>query len=83
LRFLIHNQEWWKELWLNEGFATFIATLAANHFFPEWKYWTQFIADNIFPALDVWMFSVHQHFFFLSFHFFLSFFLFLAISIHT
>ncbi|XP_030928985.1 aminopeptidase M1-like [Quercus lobata] len=37
--------EWWTHLWLNEGFATWVSYLAANHLFPEWKMWTQFLDD--------------------------------------
>lgn len=28
------TMEWWKELWLNEGFATFVGTQAVAHFYP-------------------------------------------------
>jgi len=44
------TMEWWKELWLNEGFATFVGTQAVDHLFPEWKVWTQFISDYINTA---------------------------------
>jgi hypothetical protein len=45
--------EWWKELWLNEGFATFVGTQAVANFFPEWDVWKQFISDYIFRAFKV------------------------------
>jgi len=44
------TMEWWKELWLNEGFATFVGTQACAHFFPEWEVWKQFICDYIHRA---------------------------------
>jgi aminopeptidase N len=32
---------WWDNLWLNEGFATFVGTMAVHHLFPEWDMFTQ------------------------------------------
>jgi aminopeptidase N len=30
---------WWDDLWLNEGFASWMAEKAAEHFYPQWKNW--------------------------------------------
>ncbi|MBS0320933.1 MAG: M1 family metallopeptidase [Proteobacteria bacterium] len=30
---------WWDDLWLNEGFATWIETKVAAHFHPDWYPW--------------------------------------------
>jgi aminopeptidase N len=30
---------WWDNLWLNEGFASWMATKASDHFNPTWKVW--------------------------------------------
>ncbi|KAJ8649899.1 hypothetical protein MRB53_002922 [Persea americana] len=37
------TMEWWTDLWLNEGFATWVSHLAVDSFFPEWNIWTQFL----------------------------------------
>ncbi|ONI33136.1 hypothetical protein PRUPE_1G407900 [Prunus persica] len=39
------TMEWWTHLWLNEGFATWVSYLATDSLFPEWKIWTQFLAE--------------------------------------
>lgn len=40
------TMRWWTDLWLNEGFASWIEYLAVDHIFPEWQIWTQFIANE-------------------------------------
>ncbi len=47
------TMRWWTDLWLNEGFASWIEFLAVDHIFPEWKMWTQFIIDEQQQALKL------------------------------
>jgi aminopeptidase N len=35
------TMEWWDDLWLNEGFASWMETKATEHFHPEWRMWLQ------------------------------------------
>ena len=30
---------WWDNIWLNEGFASWMQTKASEHFFPQWQSW--------------------------------------------
>lgn len=40
------TMRWWTDLWLNEGFASWIEYMAVDHIFPEWQMWTQFAVDE-------------------------------------
>jgi aminopeptidase N len=40
------TMDWWSELWLNEGFATWVGWLAIDHLYPEWNVWGQFVVRH-------------------------------------
>ncbi len=48
------TMKWWNDLWLNESFATFMATKFVDKFYPEWDLWNQFVDDamNLAMGLD-------------------------------
>ena len=35
----------WDDLWLNEGFATWMQTGVTHQLYPDWHMWEQFIVD--------------------------------------
>ncbi len=37
----IVTMAWWDDLWLNEGFASWMAAKATDHFNPDWDVWLQ------------------------------------------
>lgn len=44
---------WWDDLWLNEGFATWVETLAMDKLFPEWNAWEEFANVNVAYAMEL------------------------------
>lgn len=47
------TMEWWNDLWLNESFATFMATKFVDKFHPEWDLWSQFAEDAMTAAMGL------------------------------
>jgi aminopeptidase N/puromycin-sensitive aminopeptidase len=46
------TMEWWDNLWLNEGFATWMESKAASKWHPEWNY-AQDVAGDLDDTLDL------------------------------
>jgi len=47
------TMDWWSELWLNEGFATWVGWLAVDHLYPEHECWSQFVAEAMQTAQNL------------------------------
>lgn len=47
------TMDWWNELWLNEGFATWVGWLAVNHLQPDFHIWSQFVQEAMQSAQNL------------------------------
>ena len=47
------TMRWWNDLWLNESFATFMATKFVDMLHPEWDMWEQFAGDAVGTAMSL------------------------------
>lgn len=47
------TMDWWNELWLNEGFATWVGWYAVDHLHPDWNVWGQFVTDGMQMAFQL------------------------------
>lgn len=44
--------EWWEDLWLNEGFASFFEFLGVNHAEEEWQMRDQLLNEDVLPVQE-------------------------------
>lgn len=43
---------WWIDLWLNEGFATYVASLGVQHLHPEWNAFQEESLENTVSVFE-------------------------------
>ncbi|KAI8322365.1 hypothetical protein GQ54DRAFT_339333 [Martensiomyces pterosporus] len=46
------TMSWWDDLWLNEGFATWIGIYITDSLYPEWHRWDHFAIEDRQSALN-------------------------------
>jgi len=45
------TMRWWTDLWLNEGFASYMENFCVDKMFPDWHIWDLYISDRYAVAL--------------------------------
>ncbi|CAB4062909.1 ENPEP [Lepeophtheirus salmonis] len=44
---------WWDDLWLNEGFASFIEYKGIHHYHPDWHIHEQFLTSDLHSVMEL------------------------------
>lgn len=47
------TMQWWDELWLNEGFATWVGFTALDYLYPDWNVFDGFVSNSLQTALNL------------------------------
>lgn len=47
------TMKWWDDLWLNEGFATYVEYLGVDFVHKDWEMAKQFIAEELQPVMEL------------------------------
>ncbi|KAK3895772.1 hypothetical protein Pcinc_000525 [Petrolisthes cinctipes] len=45
--------EWWNDLWLNEGFASYVEILGTDHISPDWEIENLFVTENLQSVMEL------------------------------
>jgi aminopeptidase N len=46
-------QKWWTDLWLKEGFASFMEYMSVAALCPEFNIWLHFLQDNTASGMQL------------------------------
>jgi aminopeptidase N len=47
------TMDWWEQLWLNEGFATWAGWAAVENLYPEWDVFSMFVYEHLQQGLTL------------------------------
>ena len=47
------TMRWWNDLWLNEGFASYMEVVSVDSLHPEWGLWPKFVSESFFSACSL------------------------------